>query len=341
MTTREIKFSRNVWIDSEINSVGDGTNTKVVFQPNAFSINSGEQMKLTVNSFETRQNWYSIASPNNLIYWYGITASSPATAVYTPITIPAGSYRDFDLTVGGTPDTSLVTGITDALTNSGLFTTNVVTWNRVSRFWSIALTGALATTGYFVSFQVKAGIPPANVSDNGFFNDSAEIYGGYTTVNVNNILNMFGTSVGNTTHTSQFIGQLSSLEAIFLRVSLPTNSYQTFGFERDLPNQTGVTSSSIWARIPLTNSIYLDIDPFLSFTEAGGDNFVMYLQQKQLDTMILTLTDDKNRNMALYAPAGSANNGSLSFKMCMRWDILDNIANTPKIINLEGLKTLL
>jgi hypothetical protein len=345
MTTREIKFSRNVWIDSEINAVGDGTNTKVVFQPNAFNINSGEQMKLSVSSFEIRQNWYSIAAPNNLIYWYGKTAGSPSVAVYTPITIPAGSYRDFDVTTGGTPDTSLLTGIKTGLTNSGLFTSTTVVWNRVTRTWAITVAGAVDTAGYFVSFQVKVGSPPTGVTDNGFFNDSAEIYGGYTTVDKNQILNMFvnstntAPSVGNVTHYSPFIGQLSSLEAVFLRVSLPTNSYQTFGFERDLPNQTGVTSSSIWARIPLTNSIYLDIDPFLSYTENGGDNFVMFLQQKQLDTMILTITDDKNRNISLYAPKGSADNGSLSFKMCMKWDILDNVAITPKIISLEGLKT--
>ena len=38
---------------------------------------------------------------------------------------------------------------------------------------------------------MKAGIPPTGVSDNGFFNDSAEIYGGYTTVDKNQVLNMF------------------------------------------------------------------------------------------------------------------------------------------------------
>ena len=176
MTTTDAKFSRNVWIDSEINSVGDGTNTKVVFQPNAFNINSGEQMKLTITTFEIRQNWYSIALPNSVIYWYGKTAGSPTIAVYSPVIIKAGSYRDFDLTTGASPDTSLATGIKNALTASGLFSSSTVVWNRVSRTWAITVAGAVDNAGYFVSFQVKQGKPPPPVDDNGFFNDSNEIY---------------------------------------------------------------------------------------------------------------------------------------------------------------------
>lgn len=343
-----MKFTRNVWIDSEINLIGDGTNVKVVFQPNSFSINSGEQMKLQITTFEMRQNWYSIAIPNSIIYWYGKTTASPGTAVFTPVIIPAGSYRTFDGVNGLASGIS--TGMLDAKDTGGnaLFSGATVTWNNVARTWSIVIAGATDTDGFFVSFQVKEGTQPAGVSTIGFYNDSNEIYGAYTTSsytgNPAELINMFvkadgsANPTGNTTYISPFVGQLSSLEAVFIRVSLPTNSFQTYGFERDLKNSSGITNSAIWARIPLVNSVYEDLTPFLTFTENGGDNFSMYLQQKQLDTMIMQITDDKNRNISLYAPVGSASNGSLSFKMCMRWDILDNTAITPKVINVRGLE---
>lgn len=358
--TLDAKYTRNVWIDSEINSIGNGTNVKVIFQPQAFSINSGEQMNLQISLFEMRQSWYSIATPNNTIYWYGKTAASPFVAVYTKVEIPEGSYRDFNSTTGLPIDVSLVTGIKAALINAkdtnnviifGAATT--VIYDNVKRQFKIqlAVTGGFDNSGIFVSFQVKATqTQPAGVSLDGFFNDSSEIFGAYTTTNfitVADNVNMFVdvngalNPTGLTAMYSPFVAQLSSLEAVYVRTTLPTNSFQTYGFERSLPNQSGLTNSSIWGRIPLTNSVYEDTTPFLVYEEQGGSNFCMYLQQKQLDTMIIQITDDKGRDINLYAPKLSSSNGSLSFKMCLRWEIVDNIPITEKLININSLKNSL
>ncbi len=54
----KVKYSRVVFVDSEINSIGNGQISKINFPPSAFSVSPKEQMRLTLSSFEIRRNWY-------------------------------------------------------------------------------------------------------------------------------------------------------------------------------------------------------------------------------------------------------------------------------------------
>ena len=42
----KVKFARNVFVDSEINSIGNGQISKINFPPSAFSVAPREMMRL-------------------------------------------------------------------------------------------------------------------------------------------------------------------------------------------------------------------------------------------------------------------------------------------------------
>ena len=56
----KIKYVRQVFMDSEINSIGNGQVSKVNFPPSIFSVGPGEMMRLVLSTFEIRRNWYSV-----------------------------------------------------------------------------------------------------------------------------------------------------------------------------------------------------------------------------------------------------------------------------------------
>ena len=73
-----------------------------------------------------------------------------------------------------------------------------------------------------------------------------------------------------------------------------SGNYQTFGFEKDLPNQQGLTPTQIFARIPLTRAYFDAQFEFVSF-EDPNNLFSMLLNQTQLSQVYFTITDDKGR----------------------------------------------
>tara|TARA_R110000822_G_scaffold58459_3_gene146318 strand:- start:634 stop:1644 length:1011 start_codon:yes stop_codon:yes gene_type:complete len=314
-----------VYIDSEINSIGNGQVSRIQFPSTAFSIRPGQMMKMVLTSFEMRRNWYSINATNNKFYFY-----DPAAAVgsqYTEVAIVPGSYRSFG-TASPSPAGSLALAIETAIVAAGLGAATVG-WDEVSRKFQIVMVAATPATGYFVCFQVKQSPDnpdPANISESGYFNDSAEILGGRPTrdnwtVPINA---MAGVGPGN--HTSPYVGALNTIETIFLRSSLQTNNYQSYGFERNLPNQSGLTPTTIFARIPLSRAYYNDEFEIIQF-EDTNDLFSILLQQTQLSDMLFEITDHAGRRLQEVS-VGQANDGNLAFKLSFRWEVVEQ--ETPQ-----------
>lgn len=304
-----VVFSRNIFIDSEINSIGNGLYTRINFPTSNFTIGVRQVMKLTLVSFQMRRNFFSINQTNNTFYLFNY----PSTGDYTQFVISPGNYADLD---------DLKTAIKNAIDAVAALNTSTVAYDPISRKFTITLAGANSNS-YFCSFQVKQGNPPTGVSEGGYFNDVNEILGGFSTHDgFTAPVNLFGTTVGNVAHTTPFVASLNSLEALYLRIGLPTNNFQTYGFERDLANQSGLTPSAIFARIPLVTSYSDPLAPFITF-EDPNNLFNLILQQTQLSSMTLQLTDDKGRLLPEVYP-GQASSGNLSFKVTLRWDIVEN-----------------
>lgn len=316
-------YFRNVFLDSEIGTIGNGQVSRVHFPSSAFSITSNQMMKLVLTSFETRRNWYSITKFNNTFFLY-----DPAGPTYTKIQIAEGSYRTFSGDPVATPPPvgSLGNAIQTAVQNA-LGGATTVEWGEVDRKWKI--TNTLIPAGaYFVCFQVKSSPPnpdPTNITKNDYFNDCAEILGaiptrdGWTTP-----VNAFGTTTGPTpvVHTTPYVGALNSIETIFIRTNLQTNNYQSPSFEPNLPNtNSSIIPTNIFARIPLTRATYDDVFEIIQY-EDHNDNFTILLQQTQLSDMVFTLTDHAGRNLS-EVNSGQSENGNLSFKMSFRWEIIE------------------
>jgi hypothetical protein len=89
----EVVHHKNIFINSEQLLNGDGQNLEVLFPPDAFSTsNKDETMRLTLNSFTMRRNFYAINQHNNV--FYSGTNANTQTKTYT---IPPGDYSESEL----------------------------------------------------------------------------------------------------------------------------------------------------------------------------------------------------------------------------------------------------
>lgn len=322
----KVRDSKLMYIDSEINTVGNRGKAKIIVPNHPFTVYGSEQMRLTLISFEMRRSWYNINQSNNEFYLYSATGS-----VFFPVVIQPGLYTKFD---GGTVPTGTkglghaikealdvtVADMTTAL--SATVTVTDVDYDENFRSFSFTMGGAgLPTDLEVVCFHCKSGTIPTGVSATGFFNDSYEILGGIPTRDVTQIVPAF-TNDGANTFESPLTASLNSLEAIYLRCNLQTSNFQTNGFSRDAPDRNTMSETNILARIPLSRSCFDPIFEFVQF-EDTNDLFQLHLRQKTLDALTLEVTDDKGRPLAEVDPR-QADLGLMSFKCTLRWDALYN-----------------
>lgn len=324
----ETMYARNIFIDSQSNTIGNSGACRVQLQPNAFSIKPDEQMALCLRTFEMRYSFYNINYTNNTLYWY-----SPSAGTFTQIQIPQGSYTDF---------TTLASGVASGFVSAG-FTGTTCTYDALTRLFTITVAGATDPNGFLVSFLVKNGLQPTGVSDDGFFNDSNEIFGCYPTSTTYSspadLVPAFGATRGNGAYVSPFPVALSSLEAIYVRlVNLNTNNYSTIGYDYDNPSLTGTVLTSIIARIPLDQSVYDPARPFITYVEQGSNrgNFPVYLQQKILTEVVILLTDPAGRPLPQTAP-NQFSSGHLNYTCCLSWEVIREPAYAGKTTQLNDL----
>jgi len=322
------KYSRNIFVDSETNRNIDATTCGIFLPSQDFTVASNEEMKFILNTFEMRLNFYYINATNNTFYLY-----NPAGPTYTPIVIAPGNYSSF---------TELSTAIQNAIIAAGYGA--AVTYDSKTRFLDLVVTGAPANS-YFCSFQVapSAGYnTPPLVSSQGFYNDSSEILGGTATTQQNwnggsAPVNMFGTQLATAAHVySIYPAQLNSMEAIFIRTNLQSTNYSTFAYASE-SKANAITSSNIFARIPLVQGYYTDLNPFLTFEDQNGVGiFALSVGNKQIDQITFWLTDDKGRYIQA-VNAGQVTSGNLSWKMTIKWEVFEKIEQNPYIPTLSDL----
>ena len=83
-----VKQSRLLFIDSEINTVGQRGKCRVLIPNHPFSVVGSEKMRLTLLSFDMRRQWYNVNQTNNEFYLY-----SASTNAYFPVVLQPGVYR--------------------------------------------------------------------------------------------------------------------------------------------------------------------------------------------------------------------------------------------------------
>lgn len=327
--TSETLYERRLFIDSASNTIGPTGAVKVELQSNAFTIGSTEQMALVLRTFEMRYSFYNINQQNNTLCWF-----DPPTNTFIPIPIFPGNYVTF---------VALATAIQTAFITAG-FVGTVCTYLDTTRHLSIVVAGPPATaTGFLVSFLVKGpgNLRPAPLTGDQFFNDSNEIYGCFQTLQftglASQLVNAFN-AVGPGLYESIFPSALTSIEALYLRVlNVNTNNYSTIGYDFDNPALSGTSLTSILARIPLDLAIYDATRPFITYVEngPGHGNFPIYLQQKNLGTLIFIITDPAGRPLPETAP-NQFSSGHLNYTMCLSWEVMnDKIISSRTLGNIN------
>jgi hypothetical protein len=352
-----VKQLRNIFIDSETNTIQDQCQVSVNLIPNDFYCTADEEMRITLTTFEMRTNWYNINQYNNVFYVFTPTTAGSASGTYYQVQIAAGSYYDFLDTIYnpgvGSPTTitGLASAIQTALNAAGIGTGNTCTYSPTTRKFSIGLNvsaagnnGTITANSYIVCFAIPPGLAPylpTGVSPLYTFMDTNEILGSRPMLTFNNSsvvpLNSMGTGSsagGILTFVSPFVAQLNSQEALYVRSNLQTLNYSTYGFAQTIFQNT-VTGSQIMARIPLQNQLYNVPDPFVSY-EDKNDTFSITIGNKQLDNITLYITDDKNRPIPNVA-VGQVTSGLMSFKCSLKWEVLLKDSANPFIPTMANL----
>ena len=355
-----IKQTRNIFIDSETNTVNDQIQVSVNLVPNDFYCTADEEMRITLSTFEMRTNWYNINQYNNVFYVFTPTSSGSASGTYYQILTAAGSYYDFLDTIynpgvtSPTTATGLATAIQTALNASGIGTGNLCTYSPITRKFSIGLNisatgnnGTITALSYIVCFTIPPSLisyVPTGVSPVYMFMDTNEILGssGMTKLTASTVpVSSMGTgtvSAGIITFVSPYVAQLNSQEALYFRTNLQTLNYSTYGFAQTLFQNT-VTGSQIMARIPIQNQLYNVPDPFITYEDAN-DTFQITVGNKQLDNITITITDDKNRPIPNVA-VGQVTSGLMSFKCSLKWEVILKDSANPFIPTIGNVMTKL
>lgn len=278
--------TRNLFVNTEETLVGECRNVTINFPQYVMQCQENQRMRLTLNSFSMRKNWYSLNKYNTV--FYVVAKSSTGTVVHNRVVIPQGNYQSFTDTTYGLSvaiKTALDTVLKAAPFSITTPNTNV-SWNFVTNKFQITYATTGATANDLASMKLVSFTIPDYTSTGGSlvqkiigantgdaFQDNFEIMGGCNhEQNVvpgaddgeqyDNLRSMFKITItGGTAANPEYQmdgvynASLNSEEAIYLRTDLNSTSFQTSGFDNDSQLFPYVVNSAILAKIPLNNPL--------------------------------------------------------------------------------------
>ena len=162
------RLSKNIYIDSSVNTHNDST--KVLVPSHPFSAQGNDRMSLTLLSFGMRRSWHNINPTNSIFYIY-------VGNTYYECQITSGTYSTFN-TLATAINDALVAAIAAGIAEIQSAATN---YNATTRQFTFVFTmagGHAATEVQIRCFLIKSGALPAGVSVRGGYNDSFTVLGG-------------------------------------------------------------------------------------------------------------------------------------------------------------------
>jgi hypothetical protein len=171
------------------------------------------------------------------------------------------------------------------------------------------------------------------------FQDSYELFGGIPTRDETIINNTIaaGNEVNNNNFISPYVGQLNTMEAIYLRLmSASTNNFQSPGLDRNVQNNYALVPTNILARIPLPAAIYDDSIELLTYTEQGSQIFSCLIDARQIQLFEFSITDDKGRPIQEVL-SGQAKSGDLAAKITIKYEVIQydqSFTNIPASMDI-------
>lgn len=304
MTTKLVKSSRNVFIDTDTNTNESSSKAHVLFPANPFSACCGNTIRISLQQFVMPNRLYNINVTNKIFYFYNILQDA-----YTEVEIQEGVYNSFD---------GLALAIQTAIRACApVQSIQSVTceYDAITRRFTIANS---PEDNILVCFQSR-GTRPVGVSQNGFFQQTHQILGARPS------RGSVAIDALNGTHTTPYPASLSSLHSLYLRTNIMSGNYQSTGHERFLPTCNQVVESQIFARIPVVDLV--DSNPLI-FEDNGNLMFQISPHQNSLDSIDLWLTDEFGRSLAEVSP-NQYLDGMLNFTLTLRFDEILQAALGP------------
>ena len=275
-------FSRLIFIDSSVNTVGD--HAKVLLPSRSFSVQGNERMSLTLQSFGIRRNWYNINPTNNTGY-LSVTPTGGTEVLYE-FSISPGAYATFTSLATAINAALNDTIVTHSITQLGSFTT---AYNSTSRLFTISCTKTSPAALQIKCFAIK-GVPPSGVSLQGGFSDIHEIIGGLPLRAANetggSLTLTSGTAATTQVFSSKYPASLNTLDAIYIHLpGLETGNFMSTGHESHIVDSLRLVESSLFARIPFDDSSFTEVHEVIQYNSDEGDSFQSFLTRKSLESI--------------------------------------------------------
>ena len=255
----KVLSEKNVFVNSEINVIGNGERWQIRFPQSEFSTIYPRKMKFILTQFVMKRNMFPI-NPTNNLFFIQLTDGTSVRAY--PVEIAPGNYDTYAGMVVALKNALDFTSLTystaqpNYLLNSN-FTSGgnpikwLVSYDATSRGYSFQAQdngGANITISADVDFfscqtrdasKLSTSIPNSTaqmVADVnrafGGYVDTHEIVGGKVS-RANSPQSLFNVTTANSLWTSPYVANLSSLECIYLRTSVNSNNFASTGFDVD------------------------------------------------------------------------------------------------------------
>jgi len=267
---------KNIFIDTE-QYHGRDNKVQLLFPSQTLVVPQGFGMKLSLQQFTMKKSFYNINDYNNTFYVY-----DKPIQTYTEIKLSKGDYFAFGA------DSSLANGLCknvfDALTDKGIDVIQV-TYNSNTRKLDISSTD-LNDNYYLVFFQIPTSRQitlPTNVTENGYFSDVAEIFGGISNQqDPNGGHPTPGLKIEGTHHISYYPASLYTMENLRILVNLGNTNLETPNMDANSSTSICLTSQT-FATIPLQTGTFDGanlVEPaMILFQDDGDELFSIKLQQ--------------------------------------------------------------
>jgi len=332
----DIIDSFNIFVDSQQGLSGKGDDVSIQMGTAGLSLGDGEMYKMYLEQFSCYHDWYNVHGNNSLF-----RISSTGVSINDDRRQGELVHKNTK-TIGDNvslfSDALCITALASAIAVGSTATTCTSTFTPATtdliddvgtRQFTITLTFNAVHT--FTKFCVQS------FTTDG---DHYLLFGGNKITGTTDTTTSSYTVSFPTTSTVLIKGlytcQRSTDAFVYLRCDLPNNGIETSSFSSATANHTSqITNSDIFARIPI------DVE-FCYFSSNTGEEFVLNLYNRNINTMRFYLRDSKDRLIGRrsgntssdFPGAGTAQNtlGNLNFTMVLRLERVQKYI--PRYLNV-------
>ena len=333
--------SRYIFLDSRVSTRGDRAH--ISLPRSAFHAGPSDRMSLTLVNFSMRRNFYNIHQYNQKFYLIhknlDVDSAQNNTVTRLEVNILPGSYQTHDklaIAIQSSLRATILAG-GNSVAESIDSTNCTVTFDAETRKMLIKI--RFKTTIHLPSgptynhvnddLSIRTyNIDPYDNSINGLNetgakNNSYIILGSVPIKNTQEDKESFikETSGSDKTFESKYPSSLSTNESLYIRFpTLEMQNYSSSSYDPNNSENNKILESNLFARIMIPSSTYDEEHELIQWEDPGNDLFSVTLGRKNLESLSIQITDAYSNLLSEVHP-GQSEDGLLSFRCVLRWDL--------------------